>query len=320
MRNVDKSLLKQLSSDLALLRSDMLELESSIVKHPLVLHEAHRRSAGNLAHYLALRRHDIRKLQSQLALLGLSSLGRTESHVLDAVQTVHRVLNVLLGSNSALPSPAEPAVELGEGTQLLEANTNALLGSPPPERKVRIMVTVDSNAGSDYELVRDLVRNGMDCMRINCAHDHPEAWVGMIRNLQRAREETGHNCRILMDVAGPKLRTGPIEPGPSVIKCRPRRDVYGRVVAIARIWLTPNDNSEPPPSPATACVPLSASFIKRLRPGDKIRLRDARNAQRTLRISQVLDGSCWAESSQTVYFMPGLELRAVRHAKSGKAT
>ena len=70
----------------------------------------------------------------------------------------------------------------------------------------------------------------MDCMRINCAHDNPQAWLGMIRNLQKAREETGRNCRILMDVAGPKLRTGPIEPGPSVIKCRPKRDVYGRVV------------------------------------------------------------------------------------------
>ena len=319
MRILDKPLLEQLSSELALLCSDMLELEASILKRPLALHEAHRRSARNLAHYLALRRHDVRQLQSQLALLGLSSLGRTESHVFSAVQSVHRVLNALLGTNGSLQSPEDPAVEIGEGTELLEANADTLLGSPPPGRKVRIMVTMSSDAATDYELVRDLVRNGMDCMRINCAHDHPEAWVGMIRNLQRAQEETGHNCRILMDVAGPKLRTGPIEPGASVIKCRPRRDVYGRVVAIARIWLTPNDNSELPPSPATACVPLSASFIKRLRPGDKIRLRDARNAQRTLRISQVLDRSCWAESSQTVYFMPGLELRAIRHAKSGKA-
>ena len=129
MQNLDKNVLKQLSSELALLCSDMLELESSFLKSPVAVHEAHRRSARNLAHYLALRRRDIRGLQSHLALLGLSSLGRTESHVLDAVQTVHRVLNVLLGSNSALPSPAEPAVELSEGTQLLEANTNALLGS-----------------------------------------------------------------------------------------------------------------------------------------------------------------------------------------------
>ena len=249
MRILDKRLLEQLSAELASLCSDMLELEASLLRRPLALHEAHRRSARNLAHYLALRRHDVRQLQSQLALLGLSSLGRTESHVLNAVQTVHRVLNALLGTNGSLPCPEEPAVEIGEGTELLEANTDALLGPAPPGRKVRIMVTMSSDAATDYELVRDLVRNGMDCMRINCAHDNPEAWLGMIRNLQKAREETGRNCRILMDVAGPKLRTGPIEPGPAVIKCRPKRDVYGRVVTAARIWLTPSDNPEPAPGP-----------------------------------------------------------------------
>jgi pyruvate kinase len=34
-----------------------------------------------------------------------------------------------------------------------------------------------------------------------------------------------------MDPAGPKLRTGPLDPGPSVVRIRPRRDVYGRVTA-----------------------------------------------------------------------------------------
>ena len=77
----------------------------------------------------------------------------------------------MLGTNGSLPCPEEPAVEIGEGTELLEANADALLGPPPPGRKVRIMVTMASDAATDYELVRDLVRSGMDCMRINCAHD-----------------------------------------------------------------------------------------------------------------------------------------------------
>ncbi len=316
MRILDKHLLEQLAAELAALCSDMLELEASLLKRPLALHEAHRRSARNLAHYLALRRHDVRQLQSQLALLGLSSLGRTESHVFTAVQSVHRVLNALLGTNGSLPSPEVPPVEMGEGTELLEANADALLGPPPPGRKVRIMVTMSSDAATDYELVRDLVRSGMDCMRINCAHDSPEAWLGMIRNLKKAREETRRNCRILMDVAGPKLRTGPIEPGPPVIKCRPKRDIRGRVVTPARIWLTPDDNPAPPPGVATACVPLSAGFLKQLREGYKIRLRDARGAQRTLHVSQVLGASCWAEVKQTVYFMPGLKVCALRPGKS----
>jgi len=102
MRQLDKGLLQQLSGELASLCSDMVQLESSLLKRSLTLHQAHRPSARNLAHYLALRRHDIRKLQSQLARLGLSSLGRTESHVLDAFQTVHGVLAQLLGSDASL--------------------------------------------------------------------------------------------------------------------------------------------------------------------------------------------------------------------------
>jgi pyruvate kinase len=141
----------------------------------------------------------------------------------------------------------------------------------------------------------------------------------MIHNLRKAREETGRNCCILMDVAGPKLRTGPIEPGPPVIKCRPQRDVYGRVVTPAHVWLTPNDHPDPAPEAATACIPLSARFLKKLRPGDKIRLRDARKAQRTLRVAKLLGRSCWAEAEHTIYFMSGIQVRTISRAEAGVA-
>lgn len=317
MRTLDKPALEKLSVELASLYNEMLESEEGLLQRRSTLHNAHRRSARNLAHYLVLRRHDIRELQSQLALLGLSSLGRTESHVLNAVRSVHRVLNALLGSAEMLRSPAgEPALEIDEGSELLEANTDALLGTPPQGRRVRIMVTMSSEAATDYNLVRDLVSNGMDCMRINCAHDDRDAWLRMIRNLQKAREETGKGCRILMDLPGPKLRTGPIEPGPAVIRCRPKRDVYGRVTEPARVWFTSNESSAAPPAPAAACIPLPGGFLKKLHPGDKIQLLDARKAQRSLRISEVLSTGCWAESTKTIYFVQGLQVRAMPRTKS----
>ena len=92
-------------------------------------------------------------------------------------------------------------------------------------------------------------------------------------------------------------------------RLRPRRDT-GPHLAHAR------RKSRAAPDPATACVPLSASFLKQLRPGDKIRLRDARGAQRTLHISQVVGKSCWAEATQTIYFLPGLIIRAISGTKS----
>ena len=152
--------------------------------------------------------------------------------------------------------------------------------------------------------MRDLVRNGMDCMRINCAHDDPQAWLDMIRNLRKAQEETGRNCRILMDVAGPKLRTGPIEPGPSVIKCRPKRNVCGRVVTPARIWLTPNDKPEPLPDPAATCIPLSASFLKQVRSVTDSACAMPVEHSDTGRL-WCCGQNCWADAKQTIYFMPG---------------
>jgi hypothetical protein len=50
---------------------------------------------SGLRHDLALRRHDLRPMQLRLAALGLSSLGRAESHVL---ATVDAVLGVLLAT------------------------------------------------------------------------------------------------------------------------------------------------------------------------------------------------------------------------------
>ena len=55
-------------------------------------------------------------------------------------------------------------------------------------------------------------------------------------------------------------------------------------------------------------------FVAKLRRGDIIRLRDARHAQRALRIVRVEGQNRWAETRQTVYFVPGIKL----HASSGK--
>src|SRR5215831_8682986 len=60
-------------------------------------HPLYQRSVANLIHYLALRHHDIRLLQDELAALGLSSLGRAESHTMWTVNAVLSVLRQLAG-------------------------------------------------------------------------------------------------------------------------------------------------------------------------------------------------------------------------------
>jgi pyruvate kinase len=301
--------LEKLLQQLFRLRSEMLELETSVLTGGTQTHLDHTASAANLMHYLALRRHDIRHLQSQLASIGLSSLGRTEAHVLSALDAVMEVIHRLLGRKITYLS-SETAPKLNEGAAFLQKNTEALLGPAPTERRVRIMVTMPPEAATNYNLVRDLVAQGMDCMRINCAHDDPEAWAGMIRNLRRAEQETKKTCKVAMDLAGPKLRTGPIEPGPRVLKYRPKRDASGHVVAPARIWLTPNSHPEVPPASADAVVPVPATWLAELKSGDRIRFTDARGASRLMTVSGVHGDSRWADARRTAYVFEGMTLEA----------
>ena len=43
------------------------------------------------------------------------------------------------------------------------------------------MVTMPSEAADDYTLVHNLLKQGMDCLRINCAHDDASAWLRIER-------------------------------------------------------------------------------------------------------------------------------------------
>jgi pyruvate kinase len=318
IQNANQSQLEELIQNLNLLLSEMVELESSGLTGATELHPDHRASATNLMDYLALRCHDIRPLQSKLAGLGLSSLGRAEPHVLSSLLSVLNVLHKLAGSDSIAPA-SKPARQLGQGTTLLEQNTEALLGAAPTGRNVRIMVTMPPEAATRYELVRDLLVQGMDCMRINCAHDGPEAWSGMIRNLRRAEGETKKHCKVAMDLAGPKLRTGSIEPGPSVSKYRPKRDPSGRVISPARIWLTPASCPEVAPEPPDAVVPVPQPWLARLTRGDHVRFTDARGASRTIVITGVRAKSRWAEAVRTAYVFQGMMLESRRLAPNGKS-
>jgi pyruvate kinase len=312
------SQLEKLIQNLSLLISEMLELEASGLIGAAEVHPDHRASARNLMDYLALRRHDIRHLQSELAALGLSSLGRTEPHVLNSLHTVLNILLKLAGAAPISPSP-KAAPQVGQGNHLLDRNTEALFGKSPTDRHVRIMVTMPPEAATKYELVRDLLAQGMDCMRINCAHDGPEAWSGMILNLRRAEKETNKRCKVAMDLAGPKLRTGPIEPGPAVLKYRPQRDACGRVVSPARIWLTPDSSPEVPPEPADAVVPVPQPWLARLRLRDRVRFTDARGSSRSMTISGVGGKNRWADAAHTAYVFQDMKLEARRAASKGKS-
>lgn len=300
--------LHELIRELLVVHASMLDLEERGTVRVEKLHPSYRKSARNLLHYLALRQHDIRALQPRLAALGLSSLGRAEASVLGRVEAVLNCLHGMASRTWTRLSPLAP-ITFDEGCALLEKHTEALLGGVPSNRQVRIMVTMPSEAAHDYALVHDLLESGMNCIRINCAHDEAATWERMIQNLRQAETSVGRKCRVLMDLAGPKLRTGPIEPGIGVVKWRPLRDEFGRVLVPARIWLTREDRPAPPPSPADACLSVCGDWLTCLKSGQQIHFRDSRKARRRLRVVDVTRTGCWAECRRTVYVTAGTPLR-----------
>jgi len=274
----------------------------------LVLPPDRQASGQNLLDYLALRRENLRPLQDKLARLGLSSLGRAEPHVMAAVNAVIHNLHLLNGQAGVTALP-DIIGSFDASADLLEQNTNALFGDPPARRRAHIMVTMPVEAADDYLLVHQLLNSGMNCMRINCAHDYPEIWSRMIETLRNAEQSTGRSCRVLMDLAGPKLRLGEMESNPAVIKIRPRRKANGKLVRPARIWLTPAKTvfSEMPAADATFA--LDPDWLEGLAVGRKIRFCDVRGSNRTWTVREVREDGCWAEGKKTAYVVNGTVLK-----------
>jgi pyruvate kinase len=288
-----------LSSELEAIRDELEALAQAEDEKIELVDPSHRLDAVNLCHYLALRRHDVRALQRQLSERGLSSLGRCEPHVMATLLAVSAAAR---GRRPELP-PDVP--DFRSGRAALDANADALFGPRPEGRVPRIMVTLPTEAADDYELVRCLVSRGMDVARINGAHDGPARWEKMADNVEKAVAETRRSCRISVDLAGPKLRTGPLEPGPRVLRLRPERDVRGIAVTPATVILAGGDSGGGAPG---TVLPVDAAWVERRRPGDHVDLADTRGSTRRLFVGAIGSGWCRAEVWDTTYVATGTVL------------
>ena len=297
------------------LREKALCFEAAHAAEVEAVEPHYRNSARNLLHYLSIRQSDIRELQHDLHSLGLSSLGVLEAH---AVATLNAVIANLESLAQEPPSePPSPPVDFRSGRLLLRDHARRLLGPAPRDRSVRIMVTMPSAAADDARLIEDLLRAGMDIMRINCAHDDAHAWRRMAANLRRAEEIVGRKCAIQADLAGPKLRTGSIEPVGHFVRIKPKRDPAGRLVAPARVWLTPAAHPEPPPPGTGAVVPFRSGSARSLRTGDVLDVNDLRGRERRLTIVERKGRSLLAETEKTIYVGAGDHLSVGRRGTHG---
>ncbi len=208
--------MKNLKEELSFIESSI----SSIIDKAFSLELSHKniidsvhpefsRSAGNLVHYLALRTFDLKKIQNRINDSGLLGFSNIEDHVLDYLESILSIISSLNGKTRDFRGIK--SISADKGRKILKKNTRVLFGKKPEKRNTRIMVTIPSFASDDYDFIKALVKTGMNCARINCAFDNSEIWKKMIDNIKKAEAELGKKCRIMMDLAGPKIRTGIIE-------------------------------------------------------------------------------------------------------------
>ncbi|RHV38687.1 pyruvate kinase [Ruminococcus sp. OM05-10BH] len=83
-------------------------------------------------------------------------------------------------------------------------------------KKTKIVCTMGPNA-NDENLMRNLVKNGMNIARFNFSHGDYEEHKFRMDMLKKIREEEKLPVAILLDTKGPEIRTGVLKDGKKVI-------------------------------------------------------------------------------------------------------
>jgi pyruvate kinase len=80
-------------------------------------------------------------------------------------------------------------------------------------RRAKIVCTLGP-AVSTPERIRELVAAGMDVARLNLSHGEYADHEAIYREIRAASDESGHAVGVLVDLQGPKIRTGRFAQGP----------------------------------------------------------------------------------------------------------
>ncbi len=202
----------ELISELLKIRKGILDCEAEYNQLIESVHPNYRYSARNFIRYLKLRTYELRPLQEQLSAMGLSSIGHSERYVLANIENILYFLHLYVGR------PFQGSFDLGEhpvnyykSITVMTENTERLLGKTNQPYHTRIMVTLPERAAHDPEWIEALINAGMENARINCSHDNQDIWEKISVNIREITKRTGRDCRIYMDLPGPKLRTGRVE-------------------------------------------------------------------------------------------------------------
>ena len=259
------------------------------------VHPNYTQSAKNLIHYLALRSFDITNLQEKLDEIGLPISPESKNSILHRMLNFKTIINSLL--NIDLPVNEETHLTNKEAKKIQDRNSQVIFGTIKNNRKTAIMITQPTEAATDKKFVESLLKLGMDCARINCAHDDQIVWKQIINNIKEVENE----CKIGMDLAGLKIRTGKITPGAKVIHINPKKDILGKIIAPARVWLAPEGIAAPKGKHVDAVITVNEKWINKSEKGAKIVFKDARGKKRKIHIDEKESNGIWGLCNKSAF-------------------
>lgn len=268
------------------------------------LNPEYKSSAKNLIHYLVFRNYHSGDLQTFLFKNGFGNLKNAEAHILT---------NLLLARNhlaksidQTTPDITIPSLSIKKSEKLLKQRTEELLGEKSKKRNVRIMVTQPSIAADNPQMIEDMIAQGMNTLRINCAHDNQETWLSMIANARKSMAKLNKDITVSMDLGGPKIRTGSIKSGPKVIHLTPERNALGHVVNPAIAVLI--KEGELFPDEEENYIPVPEGMINAIEVGDSIRFYDTRDKTRELKVVEKENKLVYVHGYDSAYLETGNEL------------
>ena len=122
-------------------------------------------------------------------------------------------------------------------------------GDSPSQRRAKIVATLGPASNSEA-VVRDLVRAGVDVVRLNFSHSTQERKLAVIKLVRKVSRDVGKQLCILGDLQGPKIRTALLKDHqPVLLKAGGRltitpREVPGTASLVGTTFKTLAENVE----------------------------------------------------------------------------
>jgi pyruvate kinase len=134
--------------------------------------------------------------------------------------------------------------------------------SVPILRRTKIIATVGP-ASNSPEVLRALIEAGVDIFRLNFSHGNQASHADTFKRIREVASKSGRQIAIMQDLAGPKIRTGPLSGDPLTLKEGDTLLLAGGTAA----------GQQGPPT--RVCTPYE-ELVRSANPGDRLLLDDGR--------------------------------------------